>query len=299
MALAINLSSLSSRATRLASANGGIRRIAVNATASRDKEEGGLLGVYNAVEKFGRSLMSFAFNKIKEFFSIDWRKLYQQVVQGVRYILTFDINKTDKQIEEEIKQAEIAIASAKGSLAGQSLGFILCGIAPAASIAVFNKPLALYAMKEVGEEAAEEIAGSLANLVRLQSQQSARIGILNLFKNNRDFCRGAAIGVANLLVKAGILTQESVDKANKERNKPWSIASSLEESIESIKDPESRAFWEEFWDELGDSCIEAGYIVAGSIDSYFAMQKMANESQFGSERIIEIQPIRNQDDNDT
>lgn len=299
MPLALNLNNLSSRAVRLASSSGGIRRIAVNATASRDKEDGGILSVYNAVEKFGRSLMSFAFNAIKGFFSIDWVKLYQQVIGGVRYLLNFNINTTDSQIDEQIKQAEIALAGAKGALAGQSLGFAICGLAPAATIAVFNEPLALYMLKELGEEAADEIAGSLANLVNLQIQQVARVGFLTLFKNHRDLVRGAILGVAQLGVFAGFLTQESVDRANKERNKPWSIASSLEESIDSIEDPLDKAYAEEFWDEFGESCIEAGYIIANSADSYFAMQKMANLSQFGSERIIEIQPIRNADEDNT
>jgi len=299
MALALNLNSLGSRAVRLASTNGGIRRIATNATASRDKEEGGITSVYNAIEKFGRSLMSFAFNAIKGFLSIDWRKLYQQVMGGVKYLLNFNINISNTEIDEKIKQAEIALAAAKGTLVGQSLGFAICGLIPAATIAVFNEPLALYMLKELGEEAAEEIAGSLANLVNLQIQQAARKSFFALFKNHRALARSAAIGFANMLVRVGFLTQESVDKANRERNKPWSIASALEDSIDSIKDPEEKAYAEAVWEELADSCIEAGYIVANSADSYFAMQKMANESQFGSERIIEIQPIRNQDDNDT
>lgn len=297
MAATLNLANLASRTIRKAATDGkGIRRIAINATASKDKEEGGIGGIYNAVEKFGRSLMSFAFNAIKGIFSFSWAKLWQQVVGGVRFLLNFDINITDTAINDQIKQAEVALAAAKGSLAGQSLGFAICGLVPAATVAVFNEPLALYMLEELGEEAADEIAGSLATLVTLQIQQAARKVAFSFFKNHRSLCRGAAIGFANLLVRAGILTQESVDKANKERNKPWSIASALEASIDSIKDPEAQAYAEEFWDEFGDSCVEAGYIIANSADSYFAMQKMANKSQFGSERIIEIQPIRDPDE---
>lgn len=299
MPLAINLSSLSSRTIRTASTSGGVRRLATNATASQDRPDEGLRAIYNAVEKFGRSLMTFAFASLKAILSYDWQKLWQQIVGGVRYLLNFNINMDDSQIEEQIKQAEIALAAAKGSLAGQSLGFAICGLAPAATIAVFNQPLALYMMKELGEEAAEEISASLANLVKLQIQQSSRIGFLTLFKNHKDLIRGAAITIANGLVLAGILTQESVDKANKERNKPWSIASALEDSIESINDPVEQAYWEEFWEELGDSCIEAGYILASSADSYFAQQRMANESIFGTERTIEIQPVRNADEEDS
>ncbi|KJH69396.1 hypothetical protein [Aliterella atlantica] len=297
--VSLNLTQLASRQIRQAAVgNSGVRRIAISATNTQNKEDGGILSVYNAVEKFGRSLMSFAFARIKDFLSLDWGKLFQQISGGVMYLLNFNINISDTEIDEKIKQAEIALAGAKGSLAGQSLGFAICGVVPAATVAVFNEPLGLYMMKELGEEAADEIAGSLATLVSLQIQQSARKTMFQLFKNNRALCRTAALGVANLLVKVGYLTQESVDKANKDRNKPWSIASAHEESIDSIQDPEDKAYAENFWDEFGEACIEAGYIVANSADSYFAMQKMANQAQFGSEKVIEIQPIRNADDED-
>lgn len=218
--------------------------------------------------------------------------MWAQVTSAVRYALNFNINISDAEIDQQIKQAEIALAAARGSLAGQSLGYAICGILPTATIAVFNEPLALYMIKEVGEEAIEDISASLANLVSLQLQQYVRKGFFQLFKNYKSLFRGAAIGFANILVRAGILTQESVDKANKERSKPWSIASALEESIESIEDPIAQAYAEEFWDEFGESCIEAGYIVANSADSYFAMQKMLNASMLGEEKLIEIQPIR-------
>lgn len=289
MPLTLNLSNLSSRVARVASVgNAGVRRIAVNATASRDRQEEGLLGIYNAVEKFGRSLMSFAFNALKSLLTLDWKKLWEKVVGGVQFLLNFDWNTTDAQLDAQIKQAEIALAAAKGSLAGQSLGFAICGFAPAITTAVFNEPLGLYMMKELGEEAAEEIAGSLARLVSLQTQLAAKRAFFTIFKNYRTLLRGAALGIAQGLVFAGVLTQESVDKANKKRNEPWSFASALEESIDSIKDPEEQAYWEEFWEELGDSCIEAGFIIANSADSYFAMQKMANESTFGKDKTIEI-----------
>lgn len=296
MPLALNLTDLGSRAVRLASASGGIRRIAVNATASRDEPGGGITSLYSAVEKFGQSLMSFAFNALQAFFTLDWGKLWQYVIGGVRYLLNFNINMDTATIDAQIQQAEIALAGAKGALIGQSLGFAICGIIPAATIAVFNQPLALYMMKELGEEAAEEIAASLGNLISLQIQQGAKMGFLALFKNHKDLVRGAAIGFANLLVRAGVITQESVDKATAERNKPWSIASSLEASIESIEDPVDQAYAEELWEELADSCIEAGYIIANSADGYFAQQRMANEAVLGTERIVEIQPVRNADE---
>lgn len=295
MTLSLSLGNLNSRATRRSAApSGGVRRIATNAT-TESNEQGGFLGFFNGALKFGVSLVSKAFGLITNVLKFSWSALWGGIVRGTQFLLNFNWNITDKQIDDQIKQAEIGLAAARGSLAGQSLGFAVCGILPTATIAVFNEALALHMMAELGEEAADEIATSLATLVSLQLQQTVRRGFFGLFKNYRTLFRGAAVGFANVLVQAGVLSQESVDKANKNRNQPWSIASALEDTIDSITDPSQQAYAEEFWDEFGDSCIEAGFIVASGADSFFAMQQIANRSLLGSERIIEIDPNRDED----
>lgn len=299
MALTLSLGSLSSRAARIASVgSAGIRRIAVNATTEQEDDDNALVNFYQGLEKFGQSLMRTVLQGFAGIFSFSWSKLWGQITSGTLFLINFNWNITNKELDEQIKQAEVGLAAARGSLAGQSLGYAICGVIPTATIAVFNEPLALYMMKELGEEAADEIAASLTTLLTLQFQQQVRRQFAALFKNYRTLLRGAAVGFAQILVAGGILTQDSVDKANKKRNEPWSFASALEESIESIKDPAEQAYTEEFWEEFQDSCIEAGFIIAGAADSYFAQQKMANASIFGSERTIEIEPIRTQDDED-
>jgi hypothetical protein len=179
------------------------------------------------------------------------------------------------------------------------LEWLICGVAPTAAIAVFNEPLALYVLKNVGEEAAEEIAGYAANFIRLTLLKTVKSAFVEIYKNYRSILRPAALGVAQLLVNFGILLQESVDKANKNRNEPWTFAGALEETIDEIKDPIQQAEAEEFWEELGEACIEAGYVVAGSLDFYFAQQKLANENILGNEKTVEILLNRESDDAST
>lgn len=297
MALTLSLTSLNSRIARTASAgSSGIRRIAVNATTAPTDDDNPLTSIYNGIEKFGQSLMRGTLNAIGAGFSFSWSKLWGTAVSTGLFLINFNWNITDKEIDEQIRQAELGVAAAKGALAGQSLGFAVCGFIPTATIAVFNEPLALYMLKELGEEAAEEISASLANLVRLQLRQQVRRGFFALFKNYRTLLRGAAIDFANILVSAGVLTQDSVDKANKNRNEPWSFSGALEDSIESIKDPMQQVYAEEFWDEFQEACIEAGFIVAGAADSFFAQQKLAGEALLGGrETTVEIDFDRSTD----
>jgi len=296
MSLSIQLGQLASRVTRKAIAgNSGIRRIAVSGFASRS--EGSLLGtVYNAIEKFGQSLMRLTIGFLGNVFQISFTNLWNLTVAGSFFISNFNWNATDAQLDELIRQAEIALAGARGALKGGTLGWLICGVAPTAAIAVFNEPLALYVLKNVGEEAAEEIAGYAANFIRLTLQKTVKSAFIEIFKNYRNILRPAALGIAQLLVNAGVLSQEVVDKANKNRNEPWTFAGALEETIDEIKDPIAQAEAEEFWEELGEACIEAGYVVAGSLDSYFAQQKLANENILGNEKTIEILLNRETDD---
>lgn len=293
MTLTLNLGDLGSRAARIASAgNSGIRRIATQATTRGADEENGLISVYNAINKFGSGLMRGTLQAFANLFTFSWSKLWGMLVGGFQFLINFNWNATDAQLDGQIKQAEIGLAAARGRLAGQSLGYAICGLVPTATIAVFNEPMALYILKELGEEAAEEISASLANLITLQFKQQARSAFVNLYKNYRSLFRTGVEGIAQTLVDVGVLTQDTVANMFIKRNEPWSFASALSDSIESIADPAEQAYAEEFWDELQDSCIDAGYIVAGGIDGYMAQQRISNLSVFGRERIIEITPNR-------
>lgn len=289
MSLAIVLTSLRSRAIRIASVDtSGIRRIATHATSAKNQGGGFLANIYNGIEKFGQSLMKSTMNALGAALSFSWTKLWASIVSGGLFLMNFNWNITDKQLDDQIKQAEIGLAAARGRLAGQSLGYSICGMLPSLTIAVFNEPLGFSMMKELGEEASEEIAASLTQVVSLQLKIQAQRGFASLFKNYRTLLRGAAIGFAQVLVNNGVLTQESVDKANKNRNEPWTFAGAMDDSIESIKDPAEQAYAEEFWDEFQDSCIDAGFIIAGAADAYFAQQRLANQGFFGDDRVVEI-----------
>ncbi len=299
MPLSLSLSSLSSRITRLASTGGsgnnGIRRLATSGLKTTSKDDGGLVSIYNGINKWGWSLMQETVKALGSIFTLDFSKIWSYCVSTYFFIFNFNWNTTDKALDDQIKQAEIAIAGAKGGLIGKSLGYAICGLVPTATIAVFNEAMAMHVLQELGEEAAEEIASSVAQLITLQLQQGVRMAFTSLYKNYRSVLRPAALAVAQLWVSAGMMTQESLDKANKKKNEPWSFAGAFDDSIDSIKDPIQQNYVEEFWDELGEACIEAGYIVAGGIDSYIAQQKVVNSNLLGEEKTVEILLNRDSD----
>lgn len=290
----ISLTALRSRASReLATGSpGGIRKFGLNLIKTTNPETQNPTTFWGGLKRFSDSLLNGLTAFADGILSFNLSGLWSAVVTTGLKIVNFNWNVTDAQLDQRIKQAEIAINGAYGGLIGGTLGYAICGLIPTATIAVFNEALALHVLEELGEEAAEEIAAKTATWLQLVFKQYIDKGFVNLYKNYRSVLRPAALSVAQLLVRAGILTQESVDEANKNRNKPWSFHSALESSIESIQDPAQQAYAEEFWEELTESCIEAGYIVAAGIDSYFAKARIANSNILGRERVVEIQPIR-------
>ena len=291
MTLSITLNNLASRVTRAASTEGsGIRRFASNASrAIQEAQEGEPTNFWDGLKRFGASILA----------NITWQPpwirftvsgLMGLFINGTQQILNFNFNSTDAQLDEQLKQQEIAIAGARGGLRGQFVGRLVCGIAPTAVLATFNEALALHVLMEVGEEAAEEIAASASVLIQLTIRKTINTAFVNIFKNFRGLLRGAAIGFGRVLETFGILDKESVDKANKQRNQPWSIHSALEDTIERVADPAQKAELEEFWDEFAEACIESGYIIAGSIDSYFMQQKAQENAARSNEHTVIMSP---------
>lgn len=65
--------------------------------------------------------------------------------------------------------------------------------------------MAVHALSELGEEAADKIASDIAALLNLVAQQTVKYAFINIYKNYRHIIRPAALGVAKLLIKFGYL----------------------------------------------------------------------------------------------
>lgn len=290
MSIVVRISALASRIERRAIAGQtGIRRFAENGIIPRPTGSGGTANFWDGLARFGASLLANLTWK-PPWMNINFAALWAKAVQGYNFAFNFDINITDKQIDEQMKQAEIALAAARGAAKGATLGYLVCGIIPTATIAVFNEAAALYVLKNVGEEAAEEIAGHIATLSRLQFQQTMNKTFYTFFKNNRTLVRNAILGSAKLLQFFRVpIDDEEIAKANQKRNQPWSLALAMDETIEKISDPVIRIETEETWEEFGEACIEIGYVVANSLDAWM-LESNASQPPPDDEDVIIINP---------
>lgn len=294
MALTLELAKLGSRAVRKGIGSNGVRRFATSALSEKADDEGNIIErLWNGFTRFGGSLVSKVISALTTVISFSFTLLWSLTVSAVTFIWNFNWNTTDAELDASVQAGITAVAGTLGGTLGNALGFLACGAVPGALIFAFNEPLGLHVLEEVGEEALDELAGNVANLVRQVGNLALRATLGYLYKNIRKLWRQPDSAVRARLIADGVTSSEKIDKALAERNKPWSFASAFESAVDSIPNEALRNFTEEFFEELGDSCVEAGYVVANSVDTYLAAQQLAARNILGEEKTVEILLNRN------
>ncbi len=285
MTASISTKELISRKIRATVANKGVRTFSAIQSARRNKQ-GGILGwLWNAANIF-KGILGDIFNLLGITFSTLWGLF----VSTAQYIWNFDWQITDKTIDQQIASSFAALGSPLGGLLGNAVGYLACGAAPGALIFVFNKPLGSHVLKNVLKEGGEEFLGNLTNLINATFQKTIESFILWGFKNVRKFIKSDVKLVQKLFGKK---TADLVRAWGNEGNKPWSFAQAVDQKVEKIPNKFVKAFIEEFLEEAWDGCVEAGYVVANSVDAYLASQQLKQQqSELGNERYVEITPNR-------
>ncbi|MGL5083178.1 MAG: hypothetical protein ACRC8A_16975 [Microcoleaceae cyanobacterium] len=280
MSFAILAKNLPSRKVRAAitGSPGGVRIF-----AKSDELAAAASGIGGFIRSAFRRLVGFisqALNLAFQAIRFSFTKLWQWTVNTVQYLWTFNWDVSDTSIDAELQRMWNSTGGLLGGFAGQLVGWTACGFAPGAVIAVFNEPLGRYLMAEVGQEAVEELAGSLASIIQISAQNLAKATFLWTFKSIRS------------LIKRGLKPQ-GIDLTGwgNDEEKDWSFARQLQKKVGSIQNEWWQEFVEEFFEEAFDSCQEAGYALAGAADSWYAQQEELKRSGLlGQSRTIEFYP---------
>ena len=205
----------------------------------------------------------------------------------------FDWNIPDDRLDQQAKNRWSAYGGILGGAAGNAFGFFACGIVPATSLFAFDERLASYVLKEVSEEAFEELTFEIAYVLRLSLRNLAKQTAGWMYKGARRWLKDPSNPIGNLVFGS---RADSVRKNWGEANAPsWSFAQAVEERVEKIPSTFWQNFTEEFIEEAIDACIEAGYVVANSIEGYYAQQKLAQALNQEAQRVVEVQPNREND----
>ncbi|MCV3216030.1 hypothetical protein OGM63_21380 [Plectonema radiosum NIES-515] len=260
-------------------------------TSFEDKQtddKGGILGwVWNSAKR----LTGFIFQSVGNFLSFSLTSLWGFFTSTLQYLWNFNWNITDKEIDTQIQAKWDALGSMLGGTLGSFVGYLGCGVLPAATIFAFNEPLGAHIMANVSEELVDEFSENLGSLIRYTFVSGTQALILSSFKNARKFIKSNQALAQSLF---GGDTSKIIKAWGAEDSKPWSFALKLEETVEAIPNTFVRNFVEEFLEESWEGCVEAGYVVANSIDSYMAAEKFKQQQLpiFGKDKYVEVLPNR-------
>lgn len=280
MALTLARTALASHRTRTAIRSSGGRRYSSSLSSRRGgSSSGGILGKIKSVFSGLVGLVGNAVNKILEFIGFSFSKLAEWICDGVGFIWNFNWNVSDEDLDKAKKAMWDAAGGHLGEIVGKTIGWSVCGLGAAGAIAVFNQPLALYVAKEVGEEAYDEILGSVANFVRASSVSLLKAVVIDSYKNVRKWLKNPSNPFYKTLKKR---FGKSLDNWGKPGAKEFSFASWTQEKIESLPDGFIQNFVENAWENFTESCREAFVVVGGSVDNYLAMSALSSRSMTSS-----------------
>lgn len=215
-------------------------------------------------------------------FEFSFTTAWALFVDTAVFLYNFNWNITDEEIDQGIKSQWLSFASLLGGAAGESLGFFTCGVLPTASLFAFNPAMAAYVLRETQDEFIDELAGQLAGIIMATARSTAVTGFYLAYKNIRKAARDPNNPIGRLIPGLGRLGQKG--------SPVLSLAKTVDDKVESIKNPFVRTFVESFLEEYWEGCVEAGFIVAGAMDSWVWQQKTAQKA--AQAEVVEIVPNR-------
>ncbi|MBW4667200.1 MAG: hypothetical protein KME60_07095 [Cyanomargarita calcarea GSE-NOS-MK-12-04C] len=265
------------------------------ADASQENESGGIGGFVSWLWDGAKALAGFLCEKIGSLLNFTISSFWSFLHSTAQFLWNFNWNMSDKQIDEQIRSKWDALGSMLGGTVGNFIGYLGCGAVPGAVILAFNEPLGAYVLANVTEELAEEFIGNLSALIKYTFTAGTQALMISSYKDARKFIKkNEKFARAVLGSKVGDL----IKAWGTENSKPWSFAQTLEDAVEEIPNTFVRNFVEEFLEEAWEGCIEAGYVVANSVDTFLAGEKFKQQQtpQMGKTKFVEIQPDRSIED---
>ena len=216
-----------------------------------------------------------------------WTLFYQAFIT----IYTFDWNRPDDLLDRQMKSQWIGFGNILGGTVGNALGWIACGAFPSVSLFAFDEKLALYVGQQVGEEFLEEIISNAALTIRYGLRMLIQAGFYETYKNVRRWLKEDDNPLIELILGRA---KANEIKANwgEEGARPFTLYGAVDEKIETIDSLFWQNFAEELIDEFIDGCFEAGYVVAHSLDTYIAEQRLAKQQN----EVVIVEPDRSNRD---
>ncbi len=212
--------------------------------------------------------------------------IYSFFVQGFYGVWNFNWNATDQELDKQLEQQLLGLYGQLGAVAGSAVGYLVCGALPGTLAFAFNPTLAAAILKDVAEEAKQEVYAQVAAISNTAFRLLMSKVLIESFKGTRRWLKRPGTPMYEALKTA---LGENFTKWGDAGRPSFTIAGAVDDRVEKIKDERLKRFTEEFLENFGDACIDAGYTVVNSIESYMAAQKLMQDQILGDDQLIEVE----------
>lgn len=231
--------------------------------------------------------LSWVMNQI----AFSFTALWGWCIGTFQMIWNFNWNISDegiKSLQDSVDEASWEIA---GETIGATLGWIAGGALPGTMLKVLNEPMAVYVRKNLKEEAKDELMSEFSgNLKTLRDLQTRKYFYEN-YKNARNWIKNnPGHPISQAFISA---TGVDPNKWGGGDAQPFTFAGQMEKKIGTISDKNIQEAVREGVDSFADAFFEAGYVIANSIDGWYAQNAM---NKGPSKNIAKIYPNKTNED---
>jgi hypothetical protein len=257
-------------------------------------ESGGILGflggLFGGLVKNITGFVLWAVGALARVFQFSLTTLVGVVQGAFAMVWNFNFAATDQQLDQQLQQQYTALAGIVGGTLGNAAGYLICGGLANATLFALNPELGVYIFRELGEEGLEEFCGNAIALAYQSSYTLFSSVFTKLYQSNRALFTAVRNGLGSVLAALvpGNLGFQQYVKQRQGTGGVVSFADFVETSLDTIKNPTTREFFEEFLDEFGDGCWESLYVVAGGIERFMAERRTMRDAVLGPEKVVEV-----------
>jgi hypothetical protein len=210
------------------------------------------------------------------------------IINTTNFVFNFNANASDAELDAAIIAKIESFYGLLGTTVGSSIGYLTCGALPGAIAFAFNPAVGAAIMRDLDDDAKSEIYGHVNQITRLSFQTLVNATLAAKFKSSRRFLKKNPNNPFAKGVKA-LMGEENWKKWGESNRPSWTIHQDvIEKTIEAIPDKGQRDFFENALEGFADSCMEAGYIVANTLDSQLAAQALMRSATLGNQTDVII-----------
>jgi len=200
--------------------------------------------------------------------------IWSWIVGTTTFLLNFNWNETDAQVQQQVKTAFLRCAGLLGAETGDILGRLACGALPTATIMVIAPEMGDSIAPGITEKLIEGATKQMLICARGCTQSLLNAGAAWLYGNVKRAIVGSDADFQKKLIAQGI-PADKIAQRLEARNKPFTFNMWIQEHlIQNDPNAYTKLFKDQLYQQLGQSCTESGYVVAEHIDNYIHQKNL-------------------------